>query len=118
MSPPSRPVQKSSKYLECEKRAGSCPDCKIPHTYQRVVKGGVRIQWPSEGFRSCPAYRALTPVERGLRIEKAKACRRCTSWAHKTEDCWIDISRRPACFKEEGGKVCQQDHHTSLPTQQ
>ena len=58
-----QPVQKSPKYIECEQRAGSCPDCKVPHTYQRVVKNGVRVQWPSEGFRSCPLYRAMTPED-------------------------------------------------------
>ena len=105
---------KGMKYQECEERAGKCPDCHIPHTYQRVLKNGARIQWPSEGFRSCPKYREMTPVERGNRIEAAGACRRCTSWAHKTKDCWIDLSKRTACFKEVNGETCKKDHHTSL----
>ena len=107
-------VVKSAKYKECEERAGNCPDCHVPHTYQRVLRNGVRIQWPSEGFRSCPKYRALTPEERGKRIEEAKACRRCTSWAHPTSQCWIDLAKRPACLKEENGQACMRDHHSSL----
>ena len=59
-------------------RTGKCPDCKELHTYNKKV-GTKVIPWPSEHFKSCPRFMAMSPTDKAKQIEKANGCPKCTS---------------------------------------
>ena len=64
------------KYAEAESRAGTCPICRQKHTYNKpITKGSTEtIPWPSSHLESCPQFSAMTPEQKGSKVEELKAC--------------------------------------------
>ena len=74
-------------YKRAEAKAGKCPLCKLPHSYQRPSVSG-HLTWPSAQLGSCEIYQKMSPVERGQKIQELNACPKCTNWTHQRKDCW------------------------------
>ena len=66
--------------------AGKCPACSKPHTYERKFSFG-KADVPSHRFHSCPAFKSMTPKQRGEAVEKSKGCWKCLDWIHGGDDC-------------------------------
>merc|ERR1711867_402982 len=94
--------------FEAEARVrGKCPDCDVVHTWDRPRGTGTR-PWPSDQFRNCPRFMALSSEEKAARIERAGGCPRCSSWRHGPADC---RNRRPTlCEVKVGSGVCDRPH--------
>ena len=98
-------------YNEAASKKTKCPDCKVLHHWDKPTRDG-KVKWPSDQFRSCPRYNALTPEEKGRKIESVRGCPKCTSWAHEAKDCW---DNRPLiCRKMDNGVQCNKPHHSGL----
>ena len=99
-------------YQKAAKRVGKCPDCKVLHTLDKPMQGGKTIKWPSDQWRNCPQFMAMSSVDKAARIERAKGCPKCTSWGHQLPACRV---RRPdPCRQPVANGLCDRLHHVSL----
>ena len=99
------------KAFEAEARIrGPCPDCKEVHVWERNRRGGDK--WPSDQFRNCPLFLAMTPKQKAERLEKAGGCPKCTSWRHSAKDC--RNPRTTICKVPVGSGVCDKPHNDLL----
>ena len=71
--------QQGEAYQKAARRVGKCPDCRQVHTFDKPVGGGRTTKWPSDQWRNCPKFLALSSEEKGLKIERAKGCPKCSS---------------------------------------
>ena len=65
-------------------------------------------------FKSCTKFQALSPVQRGKRLEELGGCARCTSWLHKRGKKGCPRSNPTSCPEIEGGQRCGKDHYQLL----
>ena len=98
---------------EVKKRVGQCPLCKQGHTYNRKFDWG-QMEWPSSMFKSCTKFQAMSPVQRGKRLEELGGCARCTSWLHKRGKKGCPRRDPTSCPETEGGRKCGKDHDQLL----
>ena len=92
-----------------------CPLCNKNHSYDRKFPWG-NLDWPSTLLKTCPKYEALTPVQRGKKLEELEGCARCTSWKHKKEPGKKGCLRgNPMSYPvKESGRVCGKDHDKTV----
>ena len=107
---PNKAAEKAA-FEQAMKDVGPCPDCDEVHFYKRTL-GKEQVDWPSDQMRSCPRFLALSPVERGNRIEAAQGCPKCTSRRHRLDQCWN--RQRNVCKEKVNGQVCDRPHDTML----
>ena len=55
-------------YKRAESRAGKCPMCNRSHTYKQV-EGNSMLDWPSHQLDTCPRFSALTPIDKGKKVD-------------------------------------------------
>ena len=93
-------------YKRAEIKAGKCPICKLPHTYKRPEAGSI-LDWPSHHLNTCPKFSAMTPFEKGKKVEELTACPKCTSYKHQIQHC---PRRGLTCNRIENGQRCRRKH--------
>ena len=100
----------NSKFAEAEARVGKCPICSESHTYPKLLRKGSpdTIPWPSSHLESCPKFQAMTPQQKGNKVEELKACPKCTDWKHTKRQCW---KQGLICRKKDGENRCRKQHH-------
>ena len=69
---------------KAKEEIGSCPSCKEEHTF---VRRQDKMEWPSDRLFTCKKFKEMSPKDRGILLEKLKACSRCTSWRHSKQNC-------------------------------
>ena len=69
---------------KAKEEIGSCPSCKEEHTF---VRRQDKMEWPSDRLFTCKKFKEMSPKDRGILLEKLKACSMCTSWRHSKQNC-------------------------------
>ena len=102
-----------ASFKEVKQKVGVCPLCKQSHTYNRKLDWGV-MEWPTTFLKSCTKFQAMSPVQRGKRLEEVGGCARCTSWKHKRGKSGCIRKNPTSCLEMEGGNRCGKDHDQLL----
>ena len=76
-------AKKSPRYEEMKAKFGTCPHCRLHHTFI----GRTKELLASDNLRNCSDFISLNPQQRALIVEKKKVCANCLSWSHERKDC-------------------------------
>ena len=76
-------AKKSPRYEEMKAKFGTCPHCRLHHTFI----GRTKELLASDNLRNCSDFISLNPQQRAVIVEKKKVCANCLSWSHERKDC-------------------------------